>query len=80
MSRRVQYVGEVITNEEAERRGAGYDAQGLTYLFDLDFNRNNDNLYTVGWMILTISNLYTVGWMILTWFEIKTLTKTEGAA
>merc|ERR1711962_1875855 len=43
----VQYVGEVITSEEAERRGEGYDAQGLTYLFDLDFNRNNDNLYTV---------------------------------
>ena len=34
----VEYVGEVITNEEAERRGVQYDAEGRTYLFDLDFN------------------------------------------
>lgn len=33
-----QYVGEVITFEEAEKRGREYDANGLTYLFDLDFN------------------------------------------
>ena len=32
-----EYVGEVINNEEAERRGVQCDAQGITYLFDLDF-------------------------------------------
>uniref|UniRef100_A0A8C6W909 Histone-lysine N-methyltransferase n=1 Tax=Nannospalax galili TaxID=1026970 RepID=A0A8C6W909_NANGA len=31
------YVGEVITNEEAERRGPLYDNKGTTYLFDLDY-------------------------------------------
>ncbi|XP_005106418.1 histone-lysine N-methyltransferase SUV39H2 [Aplysia californica] len=34
----MEYVGEVISNEEAERRGKEYDACGLTYLFDLDFH------------------------------------------
>lgn len=34
----IQYVGEVITNEEAEKRGKEYDAAGRTYLFDLDYN------------------------------------------
>lgn len=29
-----QYVGEVITFEEAEKRGRSYDANGFTYLFD----------------------------------------------
>ncbi|XP_018328205.1 histone-lysine N-methyltransferase Su(var)3-9 isoform X1 [Agrilus planipennis] len=41
-----EYVGEIISHEEAERRGALYDSQGRTYLFDLDFN-SNDNPYTV---------------------------------
>lgn len=41
-----QYVGEVIPYEEAERRGKGYDAIGSTYLFDLDFN-SNDEPYAV---------------------------------
>ncbi|XP_050674802.1 histone-lysine N-methyltransferase SUV39H1-like isoform X1 [Leptidea sinapis] len=41
-----QYVGEVITFEEAERRGREYDANGLTYLFDLDFN-SVENPYVV---------------------------------
>ena len=36
-----EYVGEVITNEEAERRGKKYDAEGTTYLFDLDFEDDN---------------------------------------
>lgn len=40
------YVGEVISFEEAERRGRGYDAEGRTYLFDLDFN-SQDFPYTV---------------------------------
>lgn len=43
----VQYVGEVITSDEAESRGKKYDADGRTYLFDLDFNLGDDNLYTV---------------------------------
>ncbi|XP_059057324.1 histone-lysine N-methyltransferase Su(var)3-9-like isoform X1 [Achroia grisella] len=41
-----QYVGEVITFEEAEKRGREYDARGLTYLFDLDFN-SVENPYVV---------------------------------
>lgn len=41
-----EYVGEVITHEEAEIRGRTYDQEGRTYLFDLDYN-SKDNLYTV---------------------------------
>lgn len=41
-----EYVGEVISFEEAERRGKGYDTEGRTYLFDLDFN-SHDFPYTV---------------------------------
>ena len=36
-----EYVGEVITSEEAEKRGRLYDQQGATYLFDLDFDDDN---------------------------------------
>jgi len=43
----VEYVGEMITSEEAEVRGKKYDAEGRTYLFDLDFNLGEENLYTV---------------------------------
>lgn len=43
----VEYVGEVITSEEAEERGRKYDAEGRTYLFDLDFNLGEENIYTV---------------------------------
>lgn len=41
-----EYLGEIINHEEAERRGEIYDAEGRTYLFDLDFNMS-DNPYTV---------------------------------
>lgn len=41
-----EYVGEVITYEETERRGKIYDAAGRTYLFDLDFN-GSDNPYSI---------------------------------
>ena len=43
----VEYVGEVITNDVAEERGKKYDAEGRTYLFDLDFNLGEENIYTV---------------------------------
>ncbi|XP_019857051.1 PREDICTED: flocculation protein FLO11-like isoform X2 [Amphimedon queenslandica] len=36
-----EYVGEVITTEEAERRGVTYDREGSTYLFDLDFDEDH---------------------------------------
>lgn len=36
-----EYVGEIITSEEAERRGCYYDQLGSTYLFDLDFDDDN---------------------------------------
>ncbi|XP_031826967.1 suppressor of variegation 3-9 isoform X2 [Nomia melanderi] len=43
-----QYVGEVITSEEAEKRGKEYDAAGRTYLFDLDYNETEGQCpYTV---------------------------------
>ncbi|XP_071960304.1 histone-lysine N-methyltransferase SUV39H2-like [Antedon mediterranea] len=37
----MEYVGEVIGNEEAERRGQEYDCNGRTYLFDLDYNESD---------------------------------------
>ncbi|XP_068025875.1 LOW QUALITY PROTEIN: histone-lysine N-methyltransferase SUV39H1 [Melanerpes formicivorus] len=40
----MEYVGEIITTEEAERRGQEYDRQGATYLFDLDYV---EDVYTV---------------------------------
>ncbi|XP_077977365.1 histone-lysine N-methyltransferase SUV39H2-like [Glandiceps talaboti] len=43
----MEYVGEVITNEEAERRGREYDANGRTYLFDLDYDSNQDCAFVV---------------------------------
>ncbi|KAL4226777.1 hypothetical protein ACF0H5_014756 [Mactra antiquata] len=42
----MEYVGEVISNEEAEIRGMTYDSVGRTYLFDLDFN-GDDCPFTV---------------------------------
>lgn len=42
-----EYVGEIITSEEAERRGKIYDAQGCTYLFDLDYDKGDQNPYTI---------------------------------
>lgn len=37
----MEYNGEVITNEEAERRGTLYDGEGRTYLFDLDYDESD---------------------------------------
>ncbi|KAL0108126.1 hypothetical protein PUN28_015020 [Cardiocondyla obscurior] len=43
-----QYVGEVISNEEAEMRGRKYNLTGRTYLFDLDYNETDGQCpYTV---------------------------------
>ncbi|KAJ7326062.1 hypothetical protein OS493_028318 [Desmophyllum pertusum] len=41
-----EYIGEAITQEEAEKRGKVYDSCGQTYLFDLDFN-DGECLYTL---------------------------------
>lgn len=38
------FVLQIITSEEAERRGQIYDKQGSTYLFDLDYI---EDVYTV---------------------------------
>ncbi|CAG2164149.1 unnamed protein product [Oppiella nova] len=38
----MEYIGEIITIEEADHRGAIYDAGGITYLFDLDYNEEVD--------------------------------------
>ncbi|KAG7519597.1 histone-lysine N-methyltransferase SUV39H1 [Solea senegalensis] len=40
----MEYIGEIITTDEAERRGHVYDRQGSTYLFDLDYV---EDVYTV---------------------------------
>lgn len=37
----------VITNEEVERRSKIYDALGLSYLYDLDFDRSHEAIFTV---------------------------------
>lgn len=42
-----EYVGEIITSEEADERGTQYDAIGRTYLFDLDYNTNAESMYTI---------------------------------
>ncbi len=35
------YVGEIIKDAEADKRGKTYDQEGSTYLFDLDFNETD---------------------------------------
>ena len=49
-----EYVGEIITNEEAERRGKAYDSDGMTYLFDL-VNKHTDYLYYERMCLMTSS-------------------------
>lgn len=43
----MEYTGEIIDQEESNRRGEMYDEIGLSYLFDLDFNETADATYTV---------------------------------
>lgn len=43
----LEYAGEVITSEEAEKRGKKYDTEEQTYLFDLDYNMGDKNPYTI---------------------------------
>ncbi|XP_070543557.1 histone-lysine N-methyltransferase SUV39H2-like [Ptychodera flava] len=43
----MEYVGEVISYEEAERRGRVYDSNGRTYLFDLDYDSSQDYTFVV---------------------------------
>ncbi|XP_017849259.1 histone-lysine N-methyltransferase Su(var)3-9 isoform X1 [Drosophila busckii] len=42
-----EYVGELITSDEANVRGKAYDDKGRTYLFDLDYNTAAESEYTV---------------------------------
>ncbi|XP_067932494.1 histone-lysine N-methyltransferase SUV39H2-like [Watersipora subatra] len=42
----MEYLGEIITNEEAEKRGKIYDSELFTYLFDLDFD-GDDCQFTI---------------------------------
>lgn len=42
-----EYVGEIITTDEANERGKKYDAIGRTYLFDLDYNTSAESVYTI---------------------------------
>lgn len=42
-----EYVGELLTSDEAEERGKVYDHVGMTYLFDLDYNQDEPAAYTV---------------------------------
>lgn len=41
------YAGEIVTNDEAEKRGLTYDKLNRTYLFDLDFGGRDDVQYCV---------------------------------
>lgn len=42
-----EYVGEILTADEAEERGKLYDDQGATYLMDLDFNEDKEAEFTI---------------------------------
>lgn len=42
-----EYIGEIITSDEANERGKIYDDRGRTYLFDLDYNTAAESEYTI---------------------------------
>ena len=69
-----EYVGEVVTTDEAERRGELYDQEGKTYLFDLDFSCD-DNAFTIDAAYYgNISHFFnhSVRTTIYPWFNILT--------
>lgn len=43
----MEYTGEIIDQDESNKRGTIYDEIGLSYLFDLDFNESADATFTV---------------------------------
>lgn len=43
----MEYVGEVITVEEADRRGKKYEAEERIYIFDLDFTEDKDSTHAI---------------------------------
>jgi histone-lysine N-methyltransferase SUV39H len=49
MSFIMEYVGEVITSEEAERWGQLYDNKGITYLFDLVYESDELKMDVAGY-------------------------------
>uniref|UniRef100_A0A8C7PL54 Histone-lysine N-methyltransferase n=1 Tax=Oncorhynchus mykiss TaxID=8022 RepID=A0A8C7PL54_ONCMY len=55
----MEYVGEIITTEEAERRGQVYDRQGATYLFDLDYVEDEYTVDAARYGNLSHINEYT---------------------
>ncbi|KAG0205806.1 hypothetical protein BGX28_002678 [Mortierella sp. GBA30] len=42
-----RYVGEIITVREADERGKAYEKLGVTYLFDLDYNADQEAVYSI---------------------------------
>ena len=53
-----EYVGEVITSEECERRGLIYDKRNLSYLFDL--NGSKSSLFTFSKILYLYSPVQTL--------------------
>lgn len=43
----IEYIGELITETEAKKRSAIYDKTGHSYLFDLDYNENEESHFSI---------------------------------
>ena len=43
----VEYVGELIDNDEAEKRGRKYGKAGCSFLFDLDYAVSGDDCFSL---------------------------------
>eukprot|EP00069_Balaena_mysticetus_P003219 bmy_16414T0 len=79
----MEYVGEVITSEEAERRGQLYDNKGITYLFDLDYE--SDEFTVDAARYGNVSHFVNHSNLEYTWnlnsrilYSIKTIAKSSG--